>query len=262
MTDRSISASLPLPHDDHKRRPKFQIQQLLVLTVVMAVMLAAGGRLEIQDWKLSPLAQYAIWTWTVLFTLMGSIAVTIVGYGIWWRAHGRSFFTEPGHWLLTVIAAQQMLALMHVLLLAAIAGVQGIDRVEATKLIPLRLNMYLPSIVLAIVNVYIGRRKCSEARWRRVFYAHGFASIVPVIGQMLVMILLERAVRAERVRRPLSPRWKNTRGVEPMTSDQVVTSPRDIAHWCGVAFTFIDAGVVVLFALGIVFYVIGPALFP
>jgi hypothetical protein len=86
------------------------------------------------------------------------------------------------------------------------------------------------------------------------------AEIIPVIGHMLVLIFLERAVRAERVRRPLSPRWKNTRGVEPMASGQVVTPPRDFAHWCGVVFTFAYAGMIVLFVIGIVFYIIGPAL--
>jgi hypothetical protein len=228
---------------------------------VMAIMLAATGSRELRGLESSPLVQLAFTASGILFSLLGSVAITVVGYGIWWHRQGRFSFDEPGHWLLVAFASHQVLILFEVLLIVTSATIQGIQRVDAWKQIPFGLSWLVPGAALVILNVYIGRKECAETRWRRVFYANAAAAVVPVLGHMLVLICLERAVRSERSRRPVSSRWKQARGVEPMVAGQVAARPRGFLHWCGVAIAFVDAGMMVLVVIGILAYIIVPAFF-
>lgn len=238
------------------RRPAFRLQQLFVLMAVMAVMLAVSGRSELPGLENSSLVRLAFASSRVIFTLFGSIAVTIVGYGVWRHKQGQRFFDEPGHWLLVAIAVQQVLLLCELLLLEAVAAIEGVNRTAAARQIPFGLTFLVPTAVLVILNVYIARKKCSEARWRKVFYANAVANVVPILGHMLLLVCLERAIRAERDRRAISSRWVRARGVQPIAEGQVVTTPRDFIHWCGVAITFAEAGMMVLFVILLVCYLV------
>jgi hypothetical protein len=223
---------------------------------VMALLLAVSGPREIRGLEARPLIQAAFTAFGVFQALVASIAITIVLFGFWWRRQGQIFFDQPGHWLLVGIAVQQTLFLVMALLISLAARFQGIDRADAWSQVPLKLTWLGPAVVIAILYVYVARKKCAESRWRRVFYASAISEVVPVLGHMLLLILLERAVRAERVRRAVSSRWARARGVQPLTEGQVVTPPRDFAHWCGVAATFFQGGVVISIVIGVISYLI------
>jgi hypothetical protein len=261
VTDESVDATVPEFCDTSSERLQFRLQHLVVLTAVIAVMLAISGPRDIRGIEVPHLVQLAFTGFGIIYTVLASVAITIVAYGVAWHRHGQSFFDEPGHWLLVAIAANQLLVFIEILTMRVLAAIQGTSIEAVWTQLPSGTTWLIPGIALLILNTYIGRRKCAEARWSRVFYANAATALVPVIGELLVLLFLERAVRAERSRRPVSARWRQSRGVEPMVGGQVVARPRDPAHWCGVAITFFMSGTMVLVVIGVVGYIILPVFF-
>jgi hypothetical protein len=245
---------------DSAKLPKFRTQQLLVLMAVVGVVLAISGPREIRGLDISPLAQMVFTVAGIIYTVVASIAITIVGYGVVWHRRGRWFFNEPGHWLLISVAADQLTILVEILLVSIVAAVQGTNTADVWLQVPYLFSRSLPGILLAILNVYIGRKKCSDVRWRRTFYAVATSQVLPVIGEMLVLIFLERAVRAERPRRKVTATWSRLRSVEPLTDGQIVTPARDLAHWCGVAIAFFMAGMTIAMVIFVIGFIIIPAI--
>jgi hypothetical protein len=197
-------------------------------------------------------------TGRIVFTILTSVAITIVAYGIAWRQQGLVFFNERGHWLLVAMAAQQFVFAAIALFERASAMIQG--RMYGTDpVIEGRWLVWLfPGLLMLVLNIYIGRTKCREQHWSRVFYAKGASALLPVIGDLLILLFLERAVRAENPRNPRMQTRNHRRGhVPPMAANYGLRRSRDAAHWCGVIVQFALSGLAaaILFAvLASVFY--------
>jgi hypothetical protein len=228
-------------------RPRLRLHHLLALTAVMALMLAISGPRDVSSLEIPRILDVAFVAWGVVYTILASVAITIVLYGIAWRRQGILFFNEPGHWLLVAIAASQLVILIAMLVAQILALFLAYD---VLPMLPAMLFWLLHSVPLLVLNLYIGRKKCSENHWSRVFYSKAAAAMVPAIGDLLVLLFLDRAIRAEKPRRTSLQRWNKRRGrVSPIVADYRPRRSRDAAHWCGVVVQFALAGLqLVMFA--------------
>jgi hypothetical protein len=221
----------------------------------MAVLLAVSGPRHLEGFESPRLLNIGLTVVAVVYTLLASVAITIVGYGcIRWRK-GFVFFHEPGHWLLVEIS-------IHQLIYAALSLVERamgifLGREYADLSIEFAYSAWLvPGFLVLALNIYIGRTKCLEPYWSRVFYAKGAAALVPLIADFFVLLFLERAVRAENPRRVrMQPSTHQRDYVPPILATSGRHRSRDAAHWCGVVIQFIFSGlVVVLFFLGLLLF--------
>jgi len=229
-------------------RPRLRLHHLLALTAVMALMLAISGPRDVSSLEIPRILDVAFVTLGVVYTILASVAITIVLYGIAWRKQGLLFFNEPGHWLLVAIAASQLVIFIPMLVARILA--LFLAYVVLPPLPAMLWLLQLHSVPLVVLNLYIGRKKCSEKHWSRVFYSKAAAAMVPAIGDLLVLLFLDRAIRAEKPRRASLQPWSNRRGhVPPIVADYRQRRSRDAAHWCGVVVQFALTGLqLVMFA--------------
>ena len=231
---------------------QLRLHHLFTLTAVMALLLALSGPRSVRGFETPPLVEFIMNGVGVLYTIASSVAITIVIYGLAWKRKGYRFFDQPGHWLMVEITLQQLLYLIPALILPGWAIYEG--QIAGTPGLPgalLQLAIF-PTLAIAmvIVNVYIGRNKCIETYWARVFFAKA-ATIVPVIGDLLVLVLLDRAVRADRPQRGGLKGQVSRRGfVQPIVSPLRPGLQRDPAHWCGVVIQFMMSGLAFLMMAG------------
>ena len=228
------------PSQDNRLR--LRLHHLFALTAVMAVMLAIGGPRDVRGVETPRLLQTFSITVGIVFTILTSVAITIVAYGIAWRRNGLTFFHQPGHWLLVMIAIERLVQVGPLLIGHAIASLLGSadDQLEIPFLLIVWFTVWpVPGVALAIMNIYIGRKMCPEEHWRRVFYSMAAAAIVPGLGDLLVLWFLEKAVVAEKPRRRPARMFQQPRGyVEPVIVEHWQNRSRDSADWCGVILQF------------------------
>ena len=90
--------------DESRELPPIRIHHFLAWTAVMAVMLAAQRAWQFGGAAGMPSAlQTKIIAMGTVGSVLSSLAVTIVLFGVYWRRIGLPFFTEPGQWLLVVL---------------------------------------------------------------------------------------------------------------------------------------------------------------
>jgi hypothetical protein len=214
---------------------------------VMAVMLTISGtRSSTLSPRVSPTLQNAFVAIGVVSSVLGSLAITIVLFGIHWYRRGLPFFTQPGQWLLVAIAAGPLLRFVG-------QGAYQIVRFsDGIRVSPILIGIVfgLASLGMLVagfaLDLYIARRKIHLQAWRRVFYARAIAHVVPLFGDVAVALLLERAVRANRRNHPL----------RQMFAPTATTAASDIVqyHWthrAGVVLQFLHIGLewLIVFAM-------------
>jgi hypothetical protein len=194
--------------------PQFRIHHLFALTAVMAVMLAIGGRRPM-PFMMGPLPNEVpgpigavIIGWGVVNTILYSAALTNVAYGIVWRRGGMPFFHQPGHWLLVdvcILGIQSAASQLAFRLL--------FEGPETFAAIGLFLLLFLGVFVARLaLNIYLAVWHRREGRWQAVFIAKAVAIVVSGLGDLVVLVLVILAARADRR----------------------THSRRDGSHWCGV----------------------------
>jgi hypothetical protein len=154
----------------------------------MALMLAISGPRDVQGFESPKLLDVGMTALAVVDALLASVAITVVTYGYTGRRKGSLFLNEPGHWLLVEIAARQALFIAISLFERAAATIQGRAYGTESVIGVALLVWFLPGTVVLALNIYIGRTKCIEQHWSRVFYAKGTAALLPLIGDFLVQV--------------------------------------------------------------------------
>ena len=217
----------------------------------MSVMLAISGPRNMKGFEVPPIVDFALSGVGVIYTIASSVALTIVAYGLYWRRKGYRFFDQPGHWILVEVAVRQLLYLIPVLIDRGLSIYEE-QRVGSASLpgVLLRLAIFPTlAIVMVIVNIYIGRTKCHDSYSARVFYAKA-ATFVPIIGDLAVLVLLDRAVRADRRQRGGLDRGLNQRGfVQPIIAP-IRPGQSQAAHWYGVVVQFTLSGLTFVMLIG------------
>lgn len=185
--------------------PQLRLHHLFAFTAVMAVMTAISGpqyKFILQVAELPWFARTINLAWGIVDSILKSLAITVVAYGVCWRRRGKRFFREPGHWLLVEIAAATAIGLIPPLILRGLFGSPS-----STLHDILFGSLLLVRFVLTPgLDIFIGLRQCSEPRWKWVFFLKALAAVVEVIGDFFVLVMLLRALLVDRrlgVRRDL-----------------------------------------------------------
>ena len=213
-------------------RPKLRLHHLFALTAVMAVLLAIQGpqRKDVnRDVVVAPLhivpAEWGIWG--VVYQILAAAAITVLVYGIAGYRSGRTFFGQPGHWVLVEIAVSTALVFpVHLLS-------RSVDFSQTSLKWPVMIVVLVA--ILSTLSLVLGRvvlntflaRKCSERRWKRLFYAKAFAAVFFIWADFFVILFAVKAARTDR-------------------SEGVI---RDVRHWCGVAIQLAISSLAILSAL-------------
>jgi len=238
-------------------RPQLRLHHLFAATAVTAVLLAISGPRDYQGhgFDVPRLLQLTFIGLGIVLTILAAVAITFVAYGIAWRRQGYAFFHEPGHWLLVAIALSQLLTVIQTAAVWVAATIQRESIDNSFARIPYMMSWLMPGLVMLILNFYIGRKKCYERHWRRVFYGKAAAAVLPGVSDLVVLLFLERAVRAENPRRP-SKHWKTPPGyVPPIVTGLGQRRTRDAAHWCGVVIQFALSGFAVAIFVGVFLWI-------
>jgi hypothetical protein len=200
-------------------RPRWRLHHFFALTAVAAILLAIHGPQPDYwagtDVKPPKLMLMLMTAWTVVYVLLISVAVTAVAYGVIWHRKGLLFFDQPGHWLLVEIGIIGLFGLVPAVVyrwLIADMDITNDDFAMAAMLFTGFYSLFVAIIIPIALNIYIGLKKCREARWSVVFYIKAPANLLFGLGSVAVIIAL--LIVANRDRR------ENVR--------------RDSSHWCGV----------------------------
>ena len=184
----------------HFQIPPLRVYHFLALTAVAAVLFtqlrpAFAAYAGIKD--LSQL-RYVFVAVSTLTSLGAAFAITATGFGLAWRWQGGAYPFHPGHWLLLVTAALHILHSVTAALTPALA--YGL------------LVHWLSSGVCALFCIYIGAKHCGLRRWSWVFYVKALATILPILGDLFLLVMISRAGlidRKDRVERD----WLHHSGV-------------------------------------------------
>jgi hypothetical protein len=218
--------------------PPLRLHHFFSLTAVTAVLLAMmGPRYANPQWQMpfpgGP--QFVFLGVGILNAIFGAIATTFLIYGFAWRRRGIRFFHQPGHWLIVDISVAAVLSAVVQL------GSRLIFLPLEEQHVALPSAAYIVFSLFSLIglfgrvglDVYIGIKQCYEPRWKWVFFARAIAGIVQFLGDLVVVLLLFRAMRVDR-----------RAHIE-----------RDIAHRCGVWLQIASTGIFVL-SVTMAFYLI------
>jgi hypothetical protein len=86
------------------------------------------------------------------------------------------------------------------------------------------------NLTAVVLNIYVGRLQRPNRQWTRIFYWKAVATIVPFVGDLGILHLLQLVARSERR----------------------AHVPRDAAHRCGFWIQYITSGLTVLFVFAFV----------
>ncbi len=208
-------------------RPQLRLHHFFALTAVAAALLALNGPQQ-DDWgggvfEPSRLIKTIMSTCGILYVILAAVAITAVAYGIAWQRSGIDFFNQPGHWLLVEIAVMTLFGMLPMIAFRGFYANRTPGDIEFSMLTMMFMSVSFLVVLIAIpfvLNIYIGRKKCTDKRWTRVFYAKAIAKVLFGIGELLIAAAVLVAVRRDRRER----------------------SFRDASHWCGVWLQFSLSG--------------------
>jgi hypothetical protein len=227
MIDSTASESAPTADDDRiseeefrsdKPRIQLRLHHFFALTAVMAVLLTISGppaQFGSSPVEMPPMVKTFQAVFTALQQIPAAIAITALGYGIAARRRGELFFNQPGHWLLVEVSLMSLLALPVAILFRLLPFDSKMPPNDAFFRSMMVFGIYSLLVLFLgriLINVYLGSRKCRQARWKRVFYCKAASTILSLIGEILVVVFLFMAIRQDRQERLL----------------------RNAGHWCGV----------------------------
>jgi hypothetical protein len=187
--------------------PRLRLHHLFALTSVMAVMMGLSGPqydFGPQPADVPQLLRIILVCWGLVYSLLTSIAVTIVAYGIAWKRSGARFFDQPGHWLMAEIALASLLGLLAQIAYRAARALSSNGDADASLFIVFGIGSPVIGLFRIAFNIFLGLKKCREPRWKWVFDLKALAVIVQVFVELLVLVMLSRAAlidRREGVRR-------------------------------------------------------------
>jgi hypothetical protein len=197
-------------------RVQLRLHHIFALTAVMSVMLGISGpryNFGQRAAQIPPLMQVAMTGWGVLHSILTSVAITAVGYGIALRRRGVPFFNQPGHWLMVDISATTVITLIPQVMFRILHGSREDLEVASSLMMAASILFFVIFLFRIVLNIYIGLRQCEERRWSWVFYLKAVASVLQVVGDLIVLLMISRASVIDR-----RLGWQ-----------------RDIGHRCGVA---------------------------
>jgi hypothetical protein len=185
----------------------------------MAVLLAINGPhkdYSLPNYEPSPIVRVLWLVSGIAHTLLSAAALTALGYGIVWYRRGLRFFDQPGHWLLAEISLTALFGIVPSIGYRWIVSPNQLQMGDFHMEIMFILMGYsLLILVLGRIalNIYFGKTKCNERRWKSAFYAKALAVILFGFGDLIIVLVTIHALRADG-------------------RQQVI---RDAGHWCGVA---------------------------
>jgi hypothetical protein len=201
--------------------PRLRLHHLFVLTGVMALLLAINGpqrnfNYAGTKYQLQPFVRSLLLVVGITHTILAAAALTALGYGIVWYRRGLRFFDQPGHWLLVEVSVATLVGIVPSIAYRWLAAgnYQHMTFGDTQMVISIMVTGYsLIFLVLGrmALNIYLGRRKCKERRWKFVFYAKALGTVLFGLGALIVVPSVIHALRADR-------------------REQL---PRDAAHRCG-----------------------------
>jgi hypothetical protein len=225
MIDSTIGETLPGVEDERiseeeflseKPRIQLRLHHFFALTAVMAVLLAVRGPQQFGESpvKMPPAVVTIQAVFSVLYQIPAAVALTALGYGIAAYRRGELFFNQPGHWLLVEVSLMSLLGIP----LAIVFRLSHFGSKTVPGDVPLVWMIVFGAYSLLVlflgrilINIYLGSRKCPQSRWKRVFYCKAASTVLSIIGEVLVLVFLIMAMRADRQERLL----------------------RNAGHWCG-----------------------------
>lgn len=191
-----------------KPRIQLRLHHFFALTAAMAVLLTARGPQQFgESPQMPPVAVTIQAAFSVLYQIPAAIAIAALGYGIAAYRRGELFFNQPGHWLLVEISLMSLLWLPMAILFRFLpihySNTPPGDSAFVWMFVFGGYSLLVFFLGRILINVYLGRRKCSQSRWKRVFYLKAASTVLPFIGEVLVLGFLIIAMRTDRQERLL-----------------------------------------------------------
>jgi hypothetical protein len=203
----------------------------------MAVLLAINGPhkdYSLPNYEPSPIVRVLWLVSGIAHTLLSAAALTALGYGIVWYRRGLRFFDQPGHWLLAEISLTALFGIVPSIGYRWLVNPKQLQMGDFHMEIMFILMGYsLLILVLGRIalNIYLGKTKCNERQWKLVFYAKALASVLFGLGDLIIILVMIYALRAD--------------------SRRQVT--RNAGHWCGVAIQLALSSLTLLSVASVVF---------
>ena len=202
------------PFSEEIGLPPLRLHHFFAFTAASALLLSTFGPSINAVSSVEAIGRY----WLLLaiagtiYSLLVAFAITVTAYGVAWHRKGIRYPRYPGHWLLVAITVSYILSFV----LASILP---------NSVYPGEWLMWAWKLPIACVDIWIGRIKCEERRWRWTFYLRGFAALMPILGDLPLLVMISRANLIDR-----------RLGVR-----------RDVLHRCGVTIQILQSLLVVGF---------------
>jgi hypothetical protein len=222
--------------------PPLRIHHILVATAVTAVFLSFAQALQRNE--IGGLSEFIASGTGVLYAVTTSLALTAVGFGLYWRRRGIPFFHQPGPWLMVTQALGAWIVFVFAIILIYPATERNAMGGLFFALLFLGLNLAVIS-----VDFWAAWRVGDTPWWRLLFITKGAMVIatfaLPFIVRptqishanlgmyLLIVILLVAAASTDRLHR----------------------RARDWLHWVGVV---MSAAVYLAVTAPLLFEIIAP----
>ena len=184
-------------------RVQLRLHHFFALTAVMAVLLTISkpqtdfGNPAMQMPESIQTVQAVFYA---LYQIPAAVALTALGYGIAAYRRGELFFNQPGDWLLVEVSLITLLGIPLAIIFRWVQfdtttgpGGPALAWMIFFGIYSL-LALFLGKI---LINIYLSR-KCHQPRWKRVFYGKAASTVLSFLGEILVLVFLVMAMRADR----------------------------------------------------------------
>jgi hypothetical protein len=192
MTDPQLGVPLvgarpQQPYSDEKPLPPLRLHHLLVMIAVSSVLLAGAGPglRSVANNDVFGRSWITIAVPALIHALIVAFAITVSAFGVFWRLRGIPFPRYPGHWLLVAVAASYVFSTLLGLLVGIFSDYAP-------------WSVWLTQFPGAILDFCIGFWQCVERRWRWVFYLKAIAAMLPILGDLPLMVVISRASLGDR----------------------------------------------------------------
>jgi hypothetical protein len=197
--------------------PPLRVHHFLAVTVVAALLLSVSAGLQHSEGV--ALLSFFRSAFGVVYTIATAVATTLVLFGFYWRFEGRTFFDQPGHWLLV----ERSLSVGTFLLAGLVAAIDWTT--EHALLGAWSLAM---SFALCAVSLWAAIRVADTWLWRIVFVFGGVMALGrPYLPMLVGISWMLTAVGVDAIVAIVIL-------MSAAVGDRLARRPRDWPHWVGV----------------------------
>jgi hypothetical protein len=203
--------------------PPLRIHHILVATAVTAVYLSFAQALKQND--IGGFSSFVASGTGLMYAISTPLAVTAVGFGLYWKLRGIRFFHQPGHWLLVTQAFEVWIILLAALALINRSAAEGILLGRFVGLF-----FFVLDLAVIAIDLWAAWRVADTSWWRLMFV---FKALM-ILDMFAIQFVLRTSPHLYAYANLATDMLVFALLVSAACADRLSRRQRDWPHWFGV----------------------------